>query len=192
MSAVNQYKWLIVVESETDANTYSDLLIKYGVQSSDFALFPVSGKPNVCNATTWSTRKSEIHNSDLLKLVQQDLGRIGFVGVLLVVDSDEDDSSVFKKYKRNADSSLYVDDVPPPIKKISDTYWELDVLNGASGAIPVIGISVPIDSAGCLETDLLSSYGFPTEGQPEYSCLTDIVKKSSDKWNIPKHGDGKD
>jgi hypothetical protein len=49
-----------------------------------------------------------------------------------------------------------------------------------------------MNSSGCLETDLLDSYGFPKEGQPEYENVVDAIQKASVYWQIPKHGDGKD
>ena len=192
MSAANQYKWLIVVEGSTDVGTYSYLLSKYGANESDYILFPVRGRSFVCNATTWDTRKSKLHRASLMALIKHDLGRRGFSGVLLVIDSDKDSTNPFDQYKRNADSSIYVGSVPPDRKRVSDAYWELDSLNGSSCIIPLFGINVPSGSSGCLETDLLSSYGFPIEGQPEYGAFIDIIKKSSVAWNIPKHGNGED
>jgi hypothetical protein len=40
-------------------------------------------------------------------------------------------------------------------------------------------------------TDLLSAYGFPVEGQAEYSQFVDIIKQSSNSWQISQHRDGK-
>jgi len=38
---------------------------------------------------------------------------------------------------------------------------------------------------------LLTSYGFPVEGQPEYANIVDAIQKTSDHWQVPVHCDGK-
>jgi hypothetical protein len=189
MSKNNRYKWLIVVEGGTDVRTYSNLLTHYGVPTDDFSLFSARGKGRVCNADTWGNVR--FNKTDLLSTLVQDSGRKGFCGVILLVDSDSDSDKAFDNYERSADARLhYVEDVAPA-KERRGAYWYLDSINGAQ-AVPVYGIAVPMISSGCLETDLLDSYGFPVEGQDEYSQLVSIIQKSSAAWQISKHGDGKD
>jgi len=182
MSRSNHYKWLIVVEGKTDIRTYYHLLTYHGVNKDDFRLHGAGGKEFVCNSTTWGS-----NNNDLLKTVETDIGRVDFVGIVLIVDADSDNNKAFDAYKRN-DTLQYVDTIIPNPKNMG-IYWHLDDLNG-SAKIPIYGISVPVTTVGCLETDLLKSYGFPVEDQIEYSNFVDIIKKSTDKWQIPEHGNG--
>jgi len=78
----------------------------------------------------------------------------------------------------------------PPVAENKGNYWCLDSIDGAK-QIPIYGICVPSNSTGCLETDLLDSYGFPVNGQEDYSSMVNVIQKVSDRWNIPLHGDGK-
>jgi hypothetical protein len=183
----NKYKWLLVVEGETDVNTYSDLLNRYGVSSDEFALFSASGKGNVCNSANWSSVQHD--DTDLLSTLIQDSGRAGFCGVILLVDSDADGGAVFENYKRNTDTRLHYFETDKPQKIQRGEYWHLDLINGVQ-AIPILGIAVPMSGSGCLETDLLSAYGFPVDGQDEYAQFVDIIQKSSFKWQIPFKSNG--
>jgi len=181
MSRPNCYKWLIVVEGSTDANTYYNLLVRYGINKNDFSLFSAQGIGFVCNSTTWE-------KNNLLKTIKHDIGRKDFVGIILLVDADSDNNKAFDSYKRN-DNLPYANKIVPN-KENKGVYWHLDDLNG-SNKIPIYGISVPVIATGCLETDLLASYGFPVEGQPEYSNFVDIIKKTTDKWQVSEHKDDK-
>jgi hypothetical protein len=186
MSQSNRYKWLIVVEGSNDVNFYHHLLTENGVNKNDFRLHGMNGKGFACNSTTWGSS-----NNKLLQTVTNDIGRIDFAGIILVVDADSDNNKAFDAYKRS-ETLPYVDTTIPNPKKMG-VYWHLDNLNG-SAKIPIYGIRVPVTTAGCLETDLLESYGFPTpkKNPTEYSNFVDIIKKSTDKWQVPKHGDGKE
>jgi hypothetical protein len=187
MKPSNRYKWLIVVEGMTDAETYSRLLAQYGVPSGEYYLFPAKGKGRVCNTKTWH----ELHfdGSDLFSVLDNDSGRKDFLGVILVIDLDNDGGKVFDNYRRSEDLR-YIDASKPP-KEHKGIFWHLDTINGAR-PIPIYGIAVPMSGSGCLETDLLQSYGFPVEGQTEYSQFADIIQKASQAWRVPKHGDGKE
>jgi len=182
MSRSNHYKWLIVVEGNNDVNFYYNQLIDNGVNKNDFYLRGMSGKGFVCNFTTWEG------NNNLWQTVTNDIGRIDFVGIILVVDADSDNNKAFDAYNRS-ENLPYVDTTIPDPKNMG-VYWHLDDLNG-SVKIPIYGISVPVTTAGCLETDLLESYGFPIDSQIEYSNFVDIIKKSTDKWQVSEHGNGK-
>jgi len=180
MSRSNRYKWLIVVEGKTDANTYHKLLTDYGVDKKNFSLISVRGKEHVCNSNTWGSK--------LLGTIETDIVRPTFSGVILLVDTDSVNDKVFDAYKRRQDLP-YVKETQD--KENKGVYWYLDDLDGVK-EIPIYGISVPAAATGCLETDLLASYGFPVEGQPEYENFVDIIKKSTDNWHVSKHGDGKE
>ena len=190
MSGLSRYKWFIVVEGTTDVKTYEDLLIRYGVNKDDFCLVSAYGKGNVCNTATWDN----IHLPDavpgsLYNLVNHDSGRAEFCGIILLIDSDTDSIDALNAYKRNS-LLLYIGQNAPSIENKGD-YWFIDTLDGVN-QIPIYGINVPTGSSGCLETDLLDSYGFPIEGQTEYTSIVDAIQKASGHWQIPKHGDGKD
>jgi hypothetical protein len=182
MNQSNHYKWLIVVEGSNDTDIYHRLLTDHGVNKNDFRLHGAGCKEFVCNSTTWGS-----NNNNLLNTVTNDIGRIDFAGMILIVDADSDNNKAFDAYKRS-DTLPYVNTIIPNPKNMG-VYWHLDDLNG-SAKIPIYGISVPVTTAGCLETDLLTSYGFPIEDQFEYSNFVDIIKKSTDKWQVPKHRDG--
>jgi hypothetical protein len=192
MSKSNQYKWLIVVEGITDKETYRDLLSRYGIETTDIAIFSAHGKPSVCNAEAWDNIRLDTH-ADLITTVKTDIGRTGFEGIILIVDSDTDSAKAFDSYKRRSDGTIpYATANKPTINQEKGGYWNIDSMRGLTNTIPILGITVPTGKPGCLETDLLSSYGFPVEGQQEYSSFVDIIQKVSCKWQIPKHGDGKD
>jgi hypothetical protein len=188
MSISNKYKWLILVEGSTDVGTFYNLFKTYDIPLYDVLLFSAHGKGNVCNAETWHTIRNE-SQTDLLSIIKTDIGRTNFTGIILVVDSDSDNAHAFDTYKRNLDNSLYVNPVKPPASKGAGEYWLLDELKGVH-SIPVIGINIPMNKTGCLETDLLDAYGFPIEGQVEYSSIVDVIEKSSPKWNIPRLNGG--
>jgi 5S rRNA maturation endonuclease (ribonuclease M5) len=191
MSKQNHYKWLIVVEGDTDVETYSQLLKRYDVNADDFAIFSATGKGNVCKASNWDRITSTILETDnLLSTLLNDIGRYGFSGVILIVDSDAEGGTVFDAYERNP-KLQYSDSSVPTKENRENVYWILDFLTGVNN-IPVIGISVPMGSDGCLETDLLSSYGFPMDGQLEYRSFVNIIKIATSKWNVPQLSGGRD
>jgi hypothetical protein len=158
------------------------LLENYGVRRSDFYINSAHGKSKVLKAKHWP--------KELLQLINNDIGRRGFLGVILVVDSDSDDNNMFDAYERN-DILPYIDCEKPKKIALESSCWLLDNLAGYN-PIPILGINVPFGEQGCLETDLLDSYGFPKEGQPEYTSLVRIIQIASLKWNIPKMPGGED
>ena len=173
----SRYQWLIVVEGDTDAGVFRNLLVLYGIDSDVFYLFPAQGKSKVLKTNTWP--------EDLVDRVNHDAGRADFMGVILVVDTDEDSGRVFRYYERNP-HLMYADDGPPADR---GAFWRLGSLDGRR-ILPIYGIPVPLRTTGCLETDLLASYGFPTEGQKQYDRFTEIIKKATAAWNIPLLGGG--
>ena len=80
---------------------------------------------------------------------------------------------------------------PSPKRDESQRFWTLDTIKGTQQNFPVRGINVPLEQCGCLETDLLQSYGFPVEGQPEHAKFIEIIKKATVKWKVPQRN-GKD
>ena len=190
MNQSNRYHWLLIVEGETDVTVYEELLVRYGVRKSDFYLVAAHGKGFTCNTSTWgSIGVRNAAQSNLFTLVSHDIGRRDFRGILLIIDSDTSSVDAFRKYQRN-NNFPYTEAIVPEIKNMG-RYWHIDSLNGAAD-IPIYGINVPLTSSGCLETDLLASYGYPMEGQDGYTCLVHIIQEASKYWNIPLHGDGKD
>jgi len=64
-------------------------------------------------------------------------------------------------------------------------------MKGTDKPLPIKGIIVPKTGNGCLETELLTAYGFPVEHQPEYPTFNAIIKNATTAWKIPKNEDGK-
>ena len=184
MSGAGKYKWLIIVEGNTDVKTYRNLLSTYGVNSNDFYLISAHSKGVVCNTNAWSNKP----HIDLYYRVRNDLGRADFYGIILLVDSDTNSVDAFSTYQRNKIFS-YVEPTAPVIEN-KGHYWDIDRIDGGK-QIPIYGINIPINSTGCLESDLLDSYGFPVAGQPEYESVVDAIQKASTYWQVSVHGDGK-
>jgi len=182
------FKWLIVVEGSTDVEIYRDLLVEYKVSKSDFEIFHVKGRSNVCDMSTWHERKHK--NIDLKSFVEmQCFGMSSFIGLLLVVDSDTNANTAFNRYSRN-NSFDYTTDTPLK-QKNSSGYLELDYIIENEKIIPIRGIHVPHDNAGCLESDLLKSLDGRNNTSNEYKILEKIVISTSKRWNIPKRKDTK-
>ena len=86
----------------------------------------------------------------------------------LIVAEGSSDIAVYNQY-------LYSDAVPKSFR-----------IMGVGGK----GINIPRDDTGCLETELLASYGFPVKSQDEYESLIDIIKRATTIWGIPDNKDG--
>jgi hypothetical protein len=183
------HKWVIVVEGDTDVRTYNDLFDAYEVEKNEVLLISAHGKGNVCNTEMWDKIQQDSQIS-LLEIIKNDIGRYDFLGIILIVDSDDNSNRAFGTYKRCKDSLLYSKPDILEITKGDGEYWRIDSLNGKN-VIPILGINVPANKSGCLETDLLNTYGFPIEGQPEYETFTDIIKESSRKWCIESQSNKK-
>jgi len=180
MTKQNQYEWLIVLEGNSDIAIYNEYLNSSRIKIS-FQTISGGGKGNAINMSAWSSKNVET--------LRNDIGRAGFKGLILVVDSDDDSASPFNNYRRG-DNSLYIGDKPTPvIDPDTKSFWLLDSLKGTK-VLPVKGINVPRTHNGCLETDLLSAYGFPVEPQPEYSSFINIIKQATIPWQIPNKNDG--
>jgi hypothetical protein len=179
MSKNGNYKWLIIVEGNSDYKTYSHLFEEFDVNQNDVSLFAAGNKGFVCKASKWE----DIRKGELFNKVDTDIGRRNFKGIILLTDTDTDIAEPFGLYDRNPNLK-YIDADKPVAKEVKGSFWELDFINGAN-KIPVIGINVPFDAVGCLESDLLNSYGFPVRGQCEHIAFEDIIQKSSNKWQIP-------
>ena len=175
MNRPNQYEWLIIAEGNSDITIYRKYL-----SDGKFNIRGTRGKNTALNMRVWE--------HGLISILHNDLGRVGFKGVIIVVDSDSDSTSPFKDYCRGEDS-LYVGSKLTPARDPTGTFWILDILKGIK-ELPVRGVNVPRAVPGCLETDLLRSYGFPIKPQSEYDAFVDIIKQATVAWNIPKKGDG--
>jgi hypothetical protein len=175
----SHHEWLIVFEGNSDIAVYQDYL-NNEISPPSFKSISTGGKECVLNMNTWNFKNHAI--------LMTDLTRTSFKGVILVVDADVISANPFSNYKRRDDFS-YIGDKPTPKKDDSDAFWLLDFLNGRS-PLPVRGITVPRDNDGCLETVLLSAYGFPIISQPEYDTLADTIKRATTEWKIPDNNDG--
>ena len=170
----NQYDWLIVTEGQSDISIYNQYLDDSNTKLL-FKCISAGGKGSVMNMNWIATLKTN-------------LGRTGFKGVILVVDSDDEALEPFANYRH--DNSLpYADDTPPlPRMDKKGAFWLLDIIKGLK-PIPIMGINVPRTDCGCLESDLLSAYGFPIESQTEYTSLVKIIKDATIKWKIKGEGE---
>lgn len=188
-------KWLIIVEGSTDVITYERLLTHFNVSLTDInSLNIVSArtKQGVLNGELWDNigikHSSPLHNT-LQKLIKHYVQQPNFKGIILIVDTDEQVSNPFSGYKRIVDSNLYTNSTAT-IPNDKNSYWELDYIKGNGKSIPIYGINVPAANMGCLETDLLNEFDFPIDGQAERANLENCIKTATDKWNVPKLGDG--
>jgi hypothetical protein len=181
MRKKNQYDWLIVAEGNSDISVYCEYLNSDGAALLS-RIIGVGGKGYSVNMKAWDAKH--------IDTLRTDLGRTEFKGVILVVDSDDDDHDPFSAYCRGDDSFYIGQSPPPPTMDGSNSFWVLDSLNGTN-ALPLRGVNVPRGGYGCLETDLLSAYGFPAGHQPEYVSLCGIIKRATTEWEIPDNNDGK-
>jgi len=173
------YEWLVVVEGNTDVGVFK----KYFDDSSHFLC-------NILHAGGSILKNMPMWSQKLIMTLKTDLARDMFRGVILVVDSDDNSSNPFDDYVRSDDSDIrYIGDKSNPFVDLTETYWNLDNIIGHN-IIPIRGINMPFLNHGGLESELLSAYGFPTRGQPEYSVFVEIIKCATTKWGIPKNKNG--
>ena len=179
----SHYEWLIIVEGPNDAGTYKYYLYTDG-EPKVCHIEHVGGGNSAKNMSTW--------NPKLIMALNNNLARKGFKGVILVIDSDENSSNPFRDYKRN-ETVRYNEYKPIPRRDASGDFWHIDEFDKAESGNNIFlrGVSAPSTASGALETELLSAYRFPIEGQNEYCSLTNIIKRATTEWNIPKNGDGK-
>ncbi|MCL1809905.1 MAG: hypothetical protein FWG42_09120 [Clostridiales bacterium] len=181
MSKERQYEWLIVAEGSSDIAIFREYL-----KSESIYTISVGSKGDVLNANAW--------NPNDIGRLDNDVGRKGFKGVIIVIDTDDNSCSPFDKYRRcDSLNYKYKEDKPKPAKNPTGDFWFLDSFFGTTECpvITVRGVTVPNDGSGCLETELLAAYGFPTKPQPHYCSFVDIIKKATEIWKIPnkKNGD---
>jgi 5S rRNA maturation endonuclease (ribonuclease M5) len=187
MSANSSYESLIVVEGLTDVTTYRNLLKTYGVDEDIFCVLSAGNCKNVCDLNSWNDIKINSRET-LYKIVIREMQRASFKKILLIIDADFNNEKAFDKYKRN-NSFDFVDSSE---RSISNTeYLLLDILDGVN-EIPIYGITVPLKDTGCLETDLLDTYGYPTRAHDDYRELERIIKITSSKWNVHKNADNQE
>ena len=176
MTNQRHYEWLIIVEGNTDLRVFQSYLF-----NDNCKVIPAGGSITI-NMPFW--------NQNLIMTLKTDLARAVFKGVILVIDSDESSNNPFKKYVRSNDPGIrYVGSKPNPYIDSTNTCWHLDNIIGHN-IIPLKGINAPFLSHGGLESELLIAYGFPTKEQSEHSTLVDIIKRTTNEWNIPNNKDG--
>ncbi|MCL1874702.1 MAG: hypothetical protein FWF87_00420 [Synergistaceae bacterium] len=193
MSEAN-YKWLIVGEGNNDLNRFTKLLIQFEVK--DVHMNYVGGKGNVFRMNQWNKLPNTAKNRIVSQLtLRNDQVRPGFMGVILVVDSDvkETLSQNYAEYSQECRSTLasYADWQQP--QNIAPSIMRLDTIKGTSGRkLPIYGLSAPASGQGCLETDLLRSYGYPAN-EKEWNEFSDVIKSASKSWVAEeKSSDGKE
>ena len=173
------YNWLVIVEGNTDVKVFKDYLDNNSIATCDIQ---PAGGGGVLTLPSWSDK--------LTTTLITDLARQAFMGVILVVDSDEDNTTPFNGYVRSDSPGIrYIGNKSTPVLDPTGTYWELDSIIGHKN-LPLRGINVPFLSRGGLESELLSAYGFPTAGQPQYNTFINIIKDATTPWGIPNNNDG--
>lgn len=177
MKKPDRHEWLVIAEGNTDIAVYKEYL----KDCISFDMISTGGKNRTLNMNGWDAKH--------INVLRHNLGRTGFKGLILVVDSDDNSASLFENYRRHDDSSLYVGNKPIPAMDATSLFWVLDNIKGIK-TLPVKGIKVPRGDAGCLETDLLSAYGFPIRSQPEHNLFVNIIKQATGVWNIQNKKDG--
>ncbi|MDR3121150.1 MAG: hypothetical protein LBU58_07460 [Clostridiales bacterium] len=177
----NQYEWLIIAEGISDVSVYKAYL-KGSDPPVSCEVLGAGGKGKALNMNSWDEHIDTVAN---------DIGRRGFRGIILVIDTDEGVVEPFAHYARSTDSRLtYISSsLAAATLDASSSFWLLDRLSGNETEVAVRGVNVPHKGVGCLESDLLASYGFPVQPQPEYDSLTGIIKKATDTWKIPNNDD---
>jgi 5S rRNA maturation endonuclease (ribonuclease M5) len=170
---MNKCESLIVVEGTTDIKAYSSY-----IKDEKINWFKIRGTKNLFDKQKWLEIKYS--GSTLQKTIEHLLGEKNFRKIIFVVDSDYAPEKAFDKYA----SSI--------TKTKADDYWVLDKLIGEYREIPIYGLSVPINSQGCLETEFLDAYGYPKYGQPDYAKFENIIKTASKKWDVHKNTDNQE
>lgn len=180
----NQYEWLIIAEGNSDISVYTAYL-KGSNTPVSCRILGVGGKGFSLNMEGWDENHIDI--------VANDVGRCGFKGIIFIIDTDDSVTDPFANYIRSTDSRLtYIPNLTAaPILDGSGSFWNLDYLSGNEKEVVLRGVNVPRNDAGCLESDLLVSYGFPVKTQPEYDSFTGIIKKATVEWAVPNNDDGK-
>ena len=179
MKRPSHYEWLLIVEGSTDVGVFKNYLCDNNSSAACY-IHHAGGKNLAKNMPIW--------NQKLLDTLQNDLGKTGFKGVIIIIDSDDDNDNPFDDYIRS-DKIQYRGNKPSPYMDSSGSFWHLDDLIGVE-CIPLRGVNVPFVDSGGLETELLSAHGFPIKGQAEYDSLTKIIKRTTKEWNIPDNNDG--
>ena len=183
-SKPNQYEWLIVAEGNSDIAIYINYLSESIVPLS-FHIISVGGKGYSLNMNSW--------NQSHIDTIITDVGRNGFKGIIIIVDSDIDTKEPFNKYRRlnNGQISYIEKTQPKPNLDQTKSFWNLDSLHGNNKKLVIRGVNVPGKSEGCMESDILSAYGFPIEPQQAHKSFIEIIKEATQIWKIPDTDDGK-
>jgi hypothetical protein len=182
---------MIVVEGETDVETYHHLLTQFGVDAKRFMIYKAEGCEKVCDMSQWNI--ISVDGATLFDTLVIDLGRKNFNKILLIVDSDFAPNDAFNKYNRVVSNDIKYDGL---IKRHNmGYYYTIDTLFGwGANKVNIYGITVPNSIEGCLETELLNTYKYPSRENAidDYNGLAVTIKKTSTKWKIKNDDNGKD
>ncbi|MDR0617046.1 MAG: hypothetical protein LBG29_09590 [Synergistaceae bacterium] len=189
------YGWLIVAEGPFDVKIYTDLLGRFKISGA--VVRSARGKSKVYRMNAWEESPGRDKNIISLKELETAQGREGFKGVIFVTDADSTQSLYenYAGYTSACRSPKLIDyDIWERPKQISGTnVMKLDSMIGINGRkLPILGLSVPVAGGGCLETDLMRSYGYPVESEDSYAVFSDVIKAASFSWVVPKPDDEAD
>jgi hypothetical protein len=171
-----QYECLVIVEGKTDVETY-----KSYITDTKYKWLSANGKPYLCN---WDNNSN--NHEPLINEIAHYITLSTLKKVILIVDSDDDPEDSFKLYSRSR-QLRYISETP--IITFQNNYWFIDEIRSMS-KIPVYGVTVPLEDTGCLETELLNTYGYPKPQDKDYIELERIIRLTSDKWEIVKDSNG--
>jgi len=190
-----QYKWLIVGEGNFDVDTYTKLLIQFGVSRTDFHVMNAGSRDKVFRMNHWN--KSHTSKGRVVSQLTLETNQTvpEFKGVILVVDSDQNQNFAqnFADYSQDCRSqSITYDTWQPPQLVANTSIMLLDTFMGTNERkFPIYGLCVPTSGRGCLETDLIRAYGYPAEDGEDYNNFADILKSASQSWCEDKSQDNK-
>ncbi|MCL2822375.1 MAG: hypothetical protein FWD57_00100 [Polyangiaceae bacterium] len=167
----DDYQWLVVVEGESDCDT-----LKRYFPAPQYCFVAARGKPNALNGK-WEGAAS------VLSLAAT---RESFLGMIILVDKDDDTVPPFNAYRRISSPLLRYcsPELPTPTPDQSNSHWNLDIIKGRHRLLAVLGITVPAAQDGCMETDMLEAYGFPVPSQGQYHDFKSIVVEATRRWDI--------
>jgi|GEM_PF-1242808 len=194
--SIENYKWLIVGEGNVDVERYTELLKQFGTSQSDFHVMYAGIKSNVFRLNDWNRYPTDKNRVVSQKTLENDQGRYSFEGVILVVDSDQNQSLAqnYAGYSPECRSqTIAYEEWQQPQLVVNTSVMLLDTIKGINGRkLPIYGLCVPTAGPGCLETDLLKAYGYPVPDPSDeaYDTFAYTIKAASQSWGVEKSSDG--
>jgi hypothetical protein len=170
----NDYECLIIVEGKFDRDTYSGFF-----ENKKYKWYSANGKSCILDI-----EKKDRYQNSIVGIIEQFTILPSLKLILFIVDSDNEPETSFNDYIRSKNSSIRY--INKPIIKNMGNYWIIDYIDGSYNEIPIYGVTVPHSDTGCLETELLNTYAYPTPYDKDYVELERIIRLTSNSWGILK------